>query len=53
MLKRLLAAALVLALLGCAAFAETMPGYEIVYSAANPIPDIADRVRPAVVEVES
>ena len=53
MLKKLLAAALVLALLGCAAFAEAMPGYEIVYSAANPIPEIADRVRPAVVEVES
>ena len=54
MMKKLCAIALLLSLLmSCAAFAEAMPGYEIVYSTANPIPDIADRVRPAVVEVES
>ena len=53
MMKKLCAIALILALLiPCAAIAETMPGYDIVYSAANPIPDIADRIRPAVVEVE-
>lgn len=52
MLKKLCALALSLSLLlGCAACAEANPGYEIVYTSANPIPDIADRVRPAVVEV--
>ena len=37
-------------LLSCAAVAEA-PGYEAIYSADNPIPDIVDRVRPAVVQV--
>ena len=54
MMKTLCAIALVLSLLaGCAACAEAMPGYEIVYSSLNPIPEIAERIRPAVVEVES
>ena len=54
MLKKTCALALVAALLlGIPALAEQAPGYDIVYSAANPIPDIADRVRPAVVEVVS
>ena len=52
MLKKICALALSLALLlGCAACAEANPGYEVVYTSANPIPDIVDRVRPAVVEV--
>ena len=41
---------LVAMLLSCAAVAEA-PGYEAVYSASNPIPEIAERVRPAVVQV--
>ena len=52
MLKRICALLLLSALLtSCAALAEA-PSYDVVYSASNPIPDIADRVRPAVVEVK-
>ncbi len=31
--------------------AEEAPGYDLIYSANNPIPDIADRVRPSVVQL--
>ena len=50
MLKKICALLLTVAMLLCAAAAE---GYEAVYSAANPIPEIAARVRPAVVQVTS
>lgn len=51
MMKKLCALALCLALAFGLAAAESAPGYEIVYSADNPIPEIAERVRPAVVQV--
>jgi len=56
----LLLAALMLS--GMLAVAETAtegaaeaenPSYDIVYSAANPIPDIAERVRPAIVQLNT
>ena len=51
MLKRICSLMLLAAMLmSCAAVAEA-PGYEAVYSAYNPIPEIAERVRPAVVQV--
>ncbi len=50
MLKKLCSLLLLAALLLCAAAAE---GYDVVYSASNPIPEIAARVRPAVVQVTS
>lgn len=51
MMRKLLCLALIAALLtGCAAFAETVT-YDAIYSADNPVPDIAERVRPAVVLV--
>ena len=51
MLKRICSLMLLAALLlTCAAAAEA-PGYEAVYSTSNPIPEIAERVRPAVVQV--
>ena len=51
MLKRICSLMLLAAvLLSCAAMAEA-PGYEAVYSVSNPIPEIAERVRPAVVQV--
>ena len=50
MLKKLCALLLLAAMLLCAAAAE---GYEAIYSASNPIPEIAARVRPAVVQVNS
>lgn len=51
MLKKIFALALLAAmLLSIPAGAES---YDVVYSADNPIPDIADRVRPAVVQVFS
>lgn len=54
MQKKICALALLAALLlGCFAAAEQAPGYEVVFSSANPIPDIADRVRPAIVAVVS
>ena len=31
--------------------AEDAPSYDLIYSANNPIPDIADRVRPAIVQL--
>ena len=43
MLKKLCSLLLLAALLLCAAAAE---GYDVVYSASNPIPEIAARVRP-------
>ena len=42
-----------LAVLLCGIAAAENPSYDIVYTSANPIPDIADRVRPAVVQVIS
>ncbi len=51
MMKRLFCLALIAALIaGCIAMAENAT-YDIIYSSDNPIPDIADRVRPAVVLV--
>ena len=35
------------------AVAEETPGYEVVYSSDNPIPEIAEQTRPAVVQVLS
>ena len=50
-MKKLLCLALIAAmLLSCAVLAETTT-YDAIYSSDNPIPDIADRVRPAVVLV--
>lgn len=44
--------ALILATVLCfAAVAENAVGYDAIYTNANPIPDIAERVRPAVVQV--
>ena len=51
MFKRILALALCACLLcGCALATEAVP-YDVIYTSANPIPDIAERVRPSVVEV--
>lgn len=50
MLKKILALCLMCALLMVCAAAEN---YDVIYTSANPIPDIADRVRPAVVQVIS
>ena len=51
MLKRIFALALCALLLsGCALATEAVP-YDAIYTSANPIPDIADRVRPSVVQV--
>ena len=52
MFKRICALAVLAALLvGCmGGFAES---YDIIYTSENPVPDIADRVRPAVVQVNS
>ena len=52
MMKKLLCLILLAVLLFSTGIAES-PSYDIVYSADNPIPDIADRVRPAVVQVIS
>lgn len=54
MIRKLCAAALVAAMtVSLPAIAETAPGYEIVYSSENPVPAIAERIRPAVVEIIS
>ncbi|MBQ3575420.1 MAG: trypsin-like peptidase domain-containing protein [Clostridia bacterium] len=52
MMKKLCCLILLAALLCGMAVAES-PSYDVVYTSANPIPDIADRVRPAVVQVVS
>ena len=50
-MKKLLCLALIAAMLiGCIAMAETAT-YDAIYTSENPIPDIAERVRPAVVLV--
>ena len=51
MLKKLCALTLMAAMLATSAAIAEAPGYEAVYSASNPIPEIAERVRPAVVQV--
>ena len=51
MLKKIFALTLTAAMLLMGAAVAEAPGYEAVYSAANPIPEIAERVRPAVVQV--
>ncbi len=48
---RMLCALLVLALAASMALAEETATYDVVYSASNPIPEIAANVRPSVVEV--
>ena len=45
--------ALALAFVSCAALAETVNTYDIIYSSDNPIPEIAKAVRPSVVQVTS
>ncbi len=51
MFKRILALMLCACLLcGCALATEAVP-YDVIYTSANPIPDVADRVRPSVVQV--
>lgn len=50
MLKKICAMLLLLTIGLCGAFAES---YDVIYTAENPIPDIADRVCPAVVQVTS
>ena len=51
-LTALCAALLALAMLLCGmATAEEAPAYDIIYSGDNPIPAIAARVRPAIVEI--
>ena len=52
MMKKICCLVLLIAVLCGVCIAES-PSYDIVYSSANPIPDIADRVRPAVVQVIS
>ena len=52
MLKRLCCVLMAAMLLCSAALAEgTSVSYDVIYTAANPVPDIADRVRPSVVQV--
>jgi len=55
MLKKMCCILLTAALACGAALAatEAAPSYDIIYTAANPVPDIAERVRPAVVQVVS
>ena len=58
MLKKICCVVLAAAMLCGAGFAATedaaqAPSYDIIYTAANPVPDIAERVRPAVVQVVS
>ena len=51
MFKRIFALTLCAALLfSCALAAKTVP-YNAIYTSDNPVPDIADRARPAVVQV--
>jgi len=50
MLKKICAVLLALALCMACAVAES---YDVIYTSENPVPDIADRVRPAVVQVTS
>lgn len=50
MLKRICAALLALVLCMACTYAES---YDVIYTSENPIPDIADRVRPAVVQITS
>ena len=52
MMKKIFSLILLAVLLCGMAVAES-PSYDIVYTSQNPIPDIADRVRPAVVQVIS
>lgn len=53
MLKKLLSLVVALTMLTCVfACAEENPGYSVVYSSENPIPEIAENVRPAVVGIE-
>ena len=50
MFKKICALILAAAMLLCA-FASMAEGYDVIFTSENPIPDIADRVRPAVVQV--
>ena len=52
MMKKIISLILLAMLMCTMALAES-PSYDIVYTSENPIPDIADRVRPAVVQVIS
>ena len=53
-LRRIAALALALMLCGLAATAESDAAtYDIIYSSANPIPEIAERCRPAIVQISN
>ena len=43
--------AVLMAIVGISALAETAPTYDIVYSTSNPIPEIAANVRPSIVQI--
>ena len=51
MFKRIFALALCAALLFSCALATEAVSYDVIYTSENPVPDIADRTRPSVVEV--
>lgn len=53
MFKRICALALCAALICSCALATETVTYDAIYSPANPVPDIAERVRPSVVQVIS
>ena len=53
-LRRVVAVMTALVMLcGLSAFAEETITYDIIYSSSNPIPEIAERCRPAIVEITS
>ena len=53
MLRRIAAAVAALAVMACLpAMADTV-SYDSIYSSANPIPEIAERCRPAIVQISS
>lgn len=51
MIRKICAAALAACMFTVPVFAEQAPGYDIVYSSENPIPEIAENVRPAIVQI--
>lgn len=53
MLKKICAFALLIAMTFACLSGALATSYDVVYSSENPIPDIAERVRPSVVQVNS
>lgn len=51
MLKKISALMLALTMLLCGIATAEAPSYDVVYSSDNPIPEIAERIRPAIVQV--